>query len=110
MRPTTTIGLDIAKSVFQVHRVDDQVLRPKTALTDRPALVQWIFGAAPVVARFVLPYVFAEVNSSSFKVRPTGVSDISFLCQVNIFGGPALTFEKPEASSADRRTSAWPAK
>jgi hypothetical protein len=39
----------------------------------------------------VLPYVFADVNSSSFQARTNGVSDIGFLWQINIFGGPALT-------------------
>jgi hypothetical protein len=53
----------------------------------------------------VLPDVFADVNSSFFQA--TGVSDISFLWQVNIFGGPALTREQPEARSADNKTSAW---
>jgi hypothetical protein len=42
----------------------------------------------------VLPYVFADVNSSSFQARTTGVSDIGFLWQMNIFGGPALTREQ----------------
>jgi hypothetical protein len=39
--------------------------------------------------------------------QATGVSDISFLWQVNIFGGPALTREQPEARSADSKTSVW---
>jgi hypothetical protein len=42
----------------------------------------------------VLPYVFAEVDSSSLQARTTGVSDIGFLWQMNIFGGPALTREQ----------------
>ena len=53
------------QSVFQVHRVDNQVLLPKTALTDRPALVQWILGSH----RWSLgcsALVFAEVIPSSF--------------------------------------------
>ena len=42
----------------------------------------------------VLPYVFAEVDSRSLQARTTGVSDIGFLWQMNIFGGPALTREQ----------------
>jgi hypothetical protein len=34
---------------------------------------------------------------------PTSAS----FANLNIFGGPALTSEKPEACSADRKTSAW---
>ena len=79
-------------------------LRPKTALTYRPALVQtssdsqlsfhgrWIFGTGCLSV--VLPYTFADVNSSSVQARTNGVSDIGFLWQMNIFGGPALTREQ----------------
>jgi hypothetical protein len=42
----------------------------------------------------VLPYAFADVNSSSVQARTNGVSDIGFLWQMNIFGGPALTREQ----------------
>ena len=42
----------------------------------------------------VLPYVFADANSSSFQARTNGVSDVGFLWQMNIFGGPALTREQ----------------
>jgi hypothetical protein len=42
----------------------------------------------------VLPYAFADVNSNSFQARTNGVSDIAFLWQMNIFGGPALTREQ----------------
>jgi hypothetical protein len=37
----------------------------------------------------VLPYTFADVNSSSVQARTNGVSDIGFLWQMNIFGEPA---------------------
>ena len=42
----------------------------------------------------VLPYAFADVNSSFVQARTNGVSDIGFLWQMNIFGGPALTREQ----------------
>jgi hypothetical protein len=42
----------------------------------------------------VLPYAFANVNSNSFPARTNGVSDVAFLWQMNIFGGPALTREQ----------------
>jgi hypothetical protein len=53
------------QSVFQVHRVDNQALLPKTALTDRPRSFNGFWdrtGGRSVV----LPYVFAEVIPSSF--------------------------------------------
>jgi hypothetical protein len=65
-----------------------------------------VFGQSPVITRtmdywgrtgslsIVLPYVFADVNSISFQARTNGVSDIDFLWQMNIFGGPALTREQ----------------
>ena len=62
MQTTTPIGFDIAKSVFQIHRVKGEVLLPKTALIDRPALVQWVYAAASVAAQLC----FAEVNSTFF--------------------------------------------
>jgi hypothetical protein len=42
----------------------------------------------------VLPYAFAETNSGSFQASTNGVSDVGFLWQMNIFGGPALTREQ----------------
>jgi hypothetical protein len=42
----------------------------------------------------VLPYASVNVNSDSFQARTNGVSDIGFLFQTNIFGGPALTREQ----------------
>src|SRR5271169_2574254 len=65
-----------------------------------------VFGQSVVISRtmdfwgrtgglsVVLPYVFADVNSSSFQASTNGVSDIGFLWQMNIFGGPALTREQ----------------
>ena len=65
-----------------------------------------VFGQSLVVTRtvdywgrtgglsVVLPYVFADVNSSSLQASTNGVSDIGFLWQMNIFGGPALTREQ----------------
>ena len=42
----------------------------------------------------VLPYAFADTNSGSFQASTNGVSDVGFLWQMNIFGGPALTREQ----------------
>ena len=65
-----------------------------------------VFGQSVVISRtmdfwgrtgglsVVLPYVFAELDSSPLQARTNGVSDIGFLWQMNIFGGPALTREQ----------------
>lgn len=42
----------------------------------------------------VLPYAFADTTSGTFQASTNGVSDIGFLWQMNIFGGPALTREQ----------------
>src|SRR5690348_16909006 len=42
---------------------------------------------------FVLPYLYVESCSGSNRTAVRGVSDIGFLWQINIFGGPALTRE-----------------
>ena len=42
----------------------------------------------------VVPYVFADTKSSAFQANTNGLSDIGFLWQMNIFGGPALTREQ----------------
>jgi len=39
----------------------------------------------------VLPYLYVESSSGSNLTAVNGVSDIGFLWQINIFGGPALT-------------------
>ena len=41
----------------------------------------------------VLPYLYVESSSGSDRTAVHGVSDIGFLWQMNIFGGPALTRE-----------------
>jgi hypothetical protein len=42
----------------------------------------------------VLPYAVANTSSSAFQGSANGVSDVAFLWQINIFGGPALTREQ----------------
>jgi hypothetical protein len=42
----------------------------------------------------ILPYAFASTSSSTFQASTNGFSDIAFLWQINIFGGPALTREQ----------------
>jgi hypothetical protein len=49
------------------------------------------FGGRTGGFSVVLPYAFANTNSSSFQASTNGLSDVGFLWQINIFGGPALT-------------------
>jgi hypothetical protein len=42
----------------------------------------------------VLPYALIDTASGSFRASTNGVSDVGFLWQMNIFGGPALTREQ----------------
>ena len=42
----------------------------------------------------VLPYGFLDTSSGPFRASANGASDIGFLWQMNIFGGPALTREQ----------------
>ena len=42
----------------------------------------------------VLPYAAVNTNAGPFSASTNGVSDIGFLLQTNIFGGPALTRER----------------
>jgi len=42
----------------------------------------------------VLPYTFLDTSSGPFRASANGASDIGFLWQMNIFGGPALTREQ----------------
>ena len=39
----------------------------------------------------VLPYLYVELSSGADRTAVRGVSDVGFLWQINIFGGPALT-------------------
>ena len=41
----------------------------------------------------VLPYLYVESSSNSDRTAVRGVSDVGFLWQMNIFGGPALSRE-----------------
>lgn len=41
----------------------------------------------------VLPYLYVESNSGSDRTAVQDVSDIDFLWQINIFGGPAFPRE-----------------
>jgi Putative MetA-pathway of phenol degradation len=42
----------------------------------------------------VLPYAVANTSSNAFQASTNGVSDVAFLWQINLFGGPALTREQ----------------
>ena len=39
----------------------------------------------------VLPYAFIDTNAGPFRASTNGASDLGFLFQTNIFGGPALS-------------------
>lgn len=39
----------------------------------------------------ILPYAALDASSDAFRASNQGVSDVGFLWQMNIFGGPALT-------------------
>jgi hypothetical protein len=52
------------------------------------------FGGRTGGFSVVLPYAFANTNSGSFQASTNGLSDVGFLWQMNIFGGPALTREQ----------------
>lgn len=42
----------------------------------------------------ILPYAVVNTNAGPFSESTNGVSDVGFLLQTNIFGGPALTREQ----------------
>ena len=42
----------------------------------------------------ILPYRYLEASSDAFSASNQGLSDLGFLWQMNIFGGPALTKEQ----------------
>jgi Putative MetA-pathway of phenol degradation len=42
----------------------------------------------------VLPYAFIDTSAGPFRASTNGASDLGFLFQTNIFGGPALTREE----------------
>ncbi len=42
----------------------------------------------------VLPYAFIDTSAGPFRASTNGASDLGFLFQTNIFGGPALTREQ----------------
>jgi hypothetical protein len=42
----------------------------------------------------VLPYALIDTSAGPFRASTNGLSDVGFLLQMNIFGGPALTREE----------------
>ena len=52
------------------------------------------FGGRAGGLSIVLPYAFANTSSGALAASTNGVSDVGFLWQTNIFGGPALTREQ----------------
>jgi hypothetical protein len=60
--------------------------------SSRPEL--WTFWGRTAGISVILPYRHLDASSDAFRASNQGISDIAFLLQVNIFGGPALTKEQ----------------
>jgi hypothetical protein len=79
---------------------------PEDGTDTVPALRSNVFAQSIVLTRvmdywgrtgglsLVLPYAFIDTSAGPFRASTNGVSDVGFLWQMNIFGGPALTREQ----------------
>jgi hypothetical protein len=76
-------GLDVSSSI-------------RTNVLSQSALITRTmdFGGRTGGVSIILPYVALDSSSSVFRGSNQGVSDVGFLWQMNIFGGPALTKEQ----------------
>jgi hypothetical protein len=52
------------------------------------------YGGRTAGISVILPYRYLNSSSGDFRASNQGVSDVAFLWQINIFGGPALTTEQ----------------
>jgi hypothetical protein len=52
------------------------------------------FGGRTSGITLILPYAVINTNAGPFRASTNGVSDVGFLLQTNIFGGPALRREQ----------------
>ena len=80
--------------------------RPRTATDTVPGVRSNVFAQSIVLTRImdywgrtgglslVLPYALIDTSAGPFRASANGVSDVGFLWQMNIFGGPALTREQ----------------
>ena len=76
---------------------------PEDGTDTVPAIRSNVFAQSLVLTRImdywgrtggvsiVLPYGFLDTSAGPFRASANGASDIGFLWQMNIFGGPALT-------------------
>jgi hypothetical protein len=76
-------GMDLTSS-----RVDTNALAQSLVITRTFGLWGRTSGISAI-----LPYNILNVSSDRFSASSHGVSDIGFLVQINIFGGPAFTRE-----------------
>ncbi len=76
-------GLDVASSVRS------NVLAQSVVITR----TMDFFGRTAGISA-ILPYAALDASSNAFSASNQGVSDVGFLLQTNIFGGPALTKEE----------------
>jgi hypothetical protein len=79
---------------------------PEDGTDTVPALRSNVFAQSIVLTRImdywgrtgglslVLPYAFIDTSAGPFRASTNGVSDVGFLWQMNIFGGPALSREQ----------------
>jgi hypothetical protein len=79
---------------------------PEDGTDTVPGVRSSVFGQSLVITRImdywghtgglsiVLPYAFIDTSAGPFRASATGFSDLGFLWQMNIFGGPALTREQ----------------
>ena len=78
-------------------------LTPEDGTDTIPGIRSNVFAQSVVVTRImdywgrtgglsiVLPYALIDTSAGPFRASTNGVSDVGFLWQMNIFGGPALT-------------------
>ena len=78
-------------------------LTPEDGTDTIPGVRSNVFAQSVVVTRImdywgrtgglsiVLPYALIDTSAGPFRASTNGVSDVGFLWQMNIFGGPALT-------------------
>jgi hypothetical protein len=55
---------------------------------------RWTIGVRTGGISVILPYRYLNASSDVFRASNRGISDVAFLWQMNIFGGPALTREQ----------------
>jgi hypothetical protein len=81
-------------------------LTPEDGTDTIPGIRSNVFAQSVVLTRImdywgrtgglslVLPYALIDTSAGPFRASSNGMSDVGFLWQMNIFGGPALTREE----------------